>query len=330
MVDNTPTALPGMRIGHASDFDGLTGCTVVLCGAEGAVAGVDVRGSAVGEREMETLRIGHLVERIHALVLAGGSAFGLAAADGVVRYLEEQGIGFDTGVARVPIVPAAILFDLNIGDSRRRPDAAMGYEAARAASTAPVGEGSVGAGTGATVGKLFGLASATKGGLGVAAQNLAGGVKVGALAVVNAFGDVRDPVTGEIIAGARAAGDSPVFVDTVAQMKRGVRRGDFGRAAESVTNTTLAVVFTDARFDRQAVTKIAALGQNGLARVLAPAHSMFDGDVVSALSLGEKEADLNAVGAVAAEVVAEAIVRGVKQARSLGGVPAWRDLQAGA
>jgi len=327
MVEEGPAVFPGVRVGHASNFDGLTGCTVILCGTQGAVAGVDVRGSAVGEREMETLRIGHLVERIHALVLAGGSAFGLAAADGVVRYLEEQGIGFDAGVARVPIVPAAILLDLSIGDSSCRPDAAMGYEASRAASTAPVQEGSVGAGTGATVGKLFGLARATKGGLGVATQNLAGGVKVGALAVVNAFGDVREPETGQIVAGARAAEDSPLFVDTVKQMKRGVLRRGFGDAAEGMTNTTLAVVFTDARFDRRAVTKIAALGQNGLARALAPAHSMFDGDVVFALSLGEKEADLNTVGAVAAEVVAEAIVRGVKQARTLGGVPAWRDLR---
>jgi L-aminopeptidase/D-esterase-like protein len=190
------TDIAGLRVGHASDLDGITGCTVILCGPQGAVAGVDVRGSAVGEREMETLRVGHLVERIHALVLAGGSAFGLEAAGGAVRYLEEQGIGFDTGVAKVPIVPAAILFDLGIGDSRRRPDSAMGYQAAQRASDAAVEEGSVGAGTGATVGKLFGSKQATKGGLGTATQELPGGVAVSALAVVNAFGDVRDPATG--------------------------------------------------------------------------------------------------------------------------------------
>jgi L-aminopeptidase/D-esterase-like protein len=285
------TDIAGLRVGHASDLDGITGCTVILCGPQGAVAGVDVRGSAVGEREMETLRVGHLVERIHALVLAGGSAFGLEAAGGAVRYLEEQGIGFDTGVAKVPIVPAAILFDLGIGDSRRRPDSAMGYQAAQRASDAAVEEGSVGAGTGATVGKLFGSKQATKGGLGTATQELPGGVAVSALAVVNAFGDVRDPATGAIIAGARTAPDSPAFADTVAQMKQGVLRRS-----------------------------------NGLARALSPVHTTFDGDVVFSLSLGRKEADLNTVGTVAAEVVAEAIVRGVKRARGLGGVPALKEL----
>lgn len=320
------TDIAGLRVGHASDLGGITGCTVILCGPEGAVAGVDVRGSAVGEREMETLRVGHLVERIHALVLAGGSAFGLEAAGGVVGYLEEQGIGFDTGVAKVPIVPTAILFDLGIGDSRRRPDAAMGYQAAQRASDAAVEQGSVGAGTGATVGKLFGLRQATKGGLGTATQELAGGVAVSALAVVNAFGDVRDSVTGDIIAGARAAPDSPAFADTVAQMKQGVQRRSFGSSPERLTSTTLVVVATDAGFDRQAVTKIAALAQNGLARALAPVHTTFDGDVVFTLSLGRKEADLNTVGTVAAEVVAEAIFRGVKQARGLGGVPALKEL----
>lgn len=320
------TDIAGLRVGHASDFDGITGCTAVLWGPEGAVAGVDVRGSAVGEREMETLRPGHLVERIHALVLAGGSAFGLEAAGGVVSYLEEQGIGFDTGIAKVPIVPAAILFDLGIGDARRRPDAAMGLQAAQGASDAAVEEGSVGAGTGATVGKLFGLQQATKGGLGTATQELAGGVAVSALAVVNAFGDVRDPATGDIVAGARVGPDSAAFADTVAQMKQGVLRRSFGRPAERLTSTTLVVVATDAGFDRQAVTKIAALAQNGLARALAPAHTLFDGDVVFALSLGTKQADLNTVGTVAAEVVAEAIVRGVKAARGLGGVPALKEL----
>src|SRR3989338_7034553 len=181
------TDIEGIRVGHASDFEGVTGCTVILCGREGAVAGVDGRGGAAGERELEPLRPGHLVERIHAVVLAGGSAFGLDAAGGAMRWLEEQGIGFDTGVARVPIVPAAIIFDLGIGDARRRPDAAMGYEAARRATNDAVEEGSVGAGTGATVGKLFGVKRATKGGLGTATVALGGGVQVAALAVLNAF-----------------------------------------------------------------------------------------------------------------------------------------------
>ncbi len=302
------TDIEGLRVGHASDFEGLTGCTVILCGPAGAVAGVDVRGSALGERELETLRVGHLVERIHALLLAGGSAFGLEAAAGVMRYLEEQGIGFDTGVARVPIVPAAILFDLGIGDPRCRPDAAMGYEAARGATSDTVEEGSVGAGTGATVGKLFGIRQATKGGLGTATLELAGGVKVSALAVVNAFGDVRSPANGEIIAGARVSETSREFADTVVQMKRGVTRKAFGSPAVQPA-TTLAVAATDARFDRTGVTKIAAMAQNGLARAISPVHTVFDGDVVFALSLGEKQADLNTIGTCAAEVVAEAIVR---------------------
>jgi L-aminopeptidase/D-esterase-like protein len=321
------TDIEGLRVGHASDFEAITGCTVILCGPAGAVAGVDVRGSAVGECELETLRLGHLVERIHALVLAGGSAFGLAAAGGVLRYLEELGIGFDTGVARVPIVPAAILFDLGIGNSRRRPDASMGYEAARAATSASVEEGSVGAGTGATVGKLFGLARATKGGVGSATVELAGGVKVSALAVVNAFGDVRDPATGCLLAGARTAEDSHELADTVTQMKQGTFRSGFGAPARPLTSTTLAVVATNAQFERVAVTKIATLAQDGLARALAPVHTMFDGDVVFALSLGDEQADVNTVGTCAAEAVAEAIVRGVKQARSLGGIPAWQDRQ---
>jgi len=320
------TDIEGLRVGHASDFDAVTGCTVILCGREGAVAGVDVRGGAAGERELETLRPGHLVERVHAVVLAGGSAFGLDAAGGVMRWLEEQGIGFDTGVARVPIVPAAIIFDLGLGDPRRRPDGAMGYEAAKRATSDAVEEGSVGAGTGATVGKLFGVKRATKGGLGSATVTLGGGVQVAALAVVNAFGDVRDPATGKIIAGARASESSAEFVDTVAQMKGGTARKDFSSPAP--TNTTLAVVATDARFEKAAVTKIAALAQNGLARTIAPVHTMFDGDVVFALSLGEKTADLNTVGTAAAEAVSAAIVRAVTKARPLGGIPATLELNA--
>lgn len=320
------TDIEGIRVGQVSDVEAVTGCTVILFGPEGAAAGVDVRGSAVGEREMETLRIGHLVEHIHALVLAGGSAFGLEAAAGVMRYLEEQGIGFDTGVARVPIVPAAIIFDLGVGNTKRRPDAAMGYEAAARATGEAVEEGSVGAGTGATVGKLFGLRQATKGGLGSATVELTEGVKVSALAVVNAFGDVREPNSGRILAGARRSETSAEFADTVAQMKRGLVRAAFGSPASALTSTTLAVVASNARFDRPALTKIAAMAQNGLARAIAPVHTLFDGDVVFALSLGEKQADLNTVGTVAAEAVAEAIVRGVRQARGLGGVPAAGDL----
>ncbi|MFQ5777910.1 MAG: P1 family peptidase [Terriglobia bacterium] len=320
------TDISGLRVGHVSDKAAVTGCTVILCGAEGAGAGVDVRGSAVGERELEALRPGHVADRIHALVLAGGSAFGLDAAAGVLRYLEEQGIGFDAGVARVPIVPAAIIFDLGLGDARRRPDADMGYEAAQRASVNAVEEGSVGAGTGATVGKLFGMKQATKAGLGSATLTLGRGVNVSALVVVNAFGDVRDPETGRILAGARRAANSAEFADTTAQMKSGVAREAFGSSALPPPNTTLAVVATNARFDRVALTQVATMAQSGLARALSPVHTLFDGDVVFALSRGNEKADLNTVGTAAAEAVATAIVRAVEKARCCGDVPARADL----
>jgi len=324
---NGLTDIAGIRVGQAADKEAVTGCTVLLFGKPGAAAAVEVRGGAVGERELEPLRPGHLVERIHGLVLAGGSAFGLDAAGGVMRYLEERGIGFETGAARVPIVPAVILYDLGIGNPRRRPDAAMGYEAARTASGGPVEEGSVGAGTGATVGKLFGMARATKGGLGTATASLAGGVRVSALAVVNAFGDVRNPATGEIVAGLRSGPRSSKFSGTSARMKRGAARRSFGRPARAGASTTLAVVATNARFEKVSLLRIAAMAHAGLARTIAPVYSSFDGDVVFAVSLGSKRADVNAVGTVAAEAVARAILRGVQKARGLGGVPAARELR---
>src|SRR5574337_436564 len=213
------TRIPGFRVGHASDAVGCTGCTVVLC-PEGTVGGVDVRGSAAGTREMDALSPLHLVPHVHGVLLAGGSAFGLDAGGGVMQYLEERGIGFDVQVARVPIVPSAILFDLRLGDSRARPDPRMAYAACRQATTGPIQEGSVGAGTGATVGKLFGITQAMKSGLGTAGLTLPGGPMVAALAVVNAFGDVRDPFTGQLLAGARDAPASHRLADTAAVMRR--------------------------------------------------------------------------------------------------------------
>jgi len=308
--------IPGLKIGHAHDAAALTGCTLLLC-EQGAVAACDVRGGAVGERELEAVRPGHLVERIHALVFAGGSAFGLEAASGVMRWLEERGIGFDTGVARVPIVPAAILFDLRIGDPKRRPDAAMGYAAAEAAVESPVAEGNVGAGTGATVGKLFGIARAMKAGVGCWTEDLPGGVQVAALAVVNAFGDVRDPGTGRIIAGARDAADSAKLVDTAVAMRQGVVREGFADP-----NTVLVAVATNAALTRLEAGRLAVMASAGVARAISPAHTTFDGDIVFALSVGQAHADLNALGAAAAEAVARAIVRSVAEARAAGGVPA--------
>ncbi len=328
-------AIAGIKIGHAQDTStapgasspALTGCTVLLhdaagapaSAAEGMMAACDVRGAALGERELETLRPGHLVERIHALVLAGGSAFGLDAATGVMRWCEERGIGFDTGVARVPIVPAAILFDLRLGDPKRRPDAAMGYAAAEAAANskagAAVAEGNVGAGTGASVGKLFGIERATKTGIGCWTEDLPGGARVAALAAVNAFGDIRDPDSGRIIAGARKAKGSRVFVDTAAAMRGGTVRKGF-----SDPNTVLVAVATNAALSRIEAQRLAVMASAGMARVVSPAHTMFDGDIVFALSVGEAQADINALGAAAAEAVARAIVRGVTEARTAGGV----------
>ena len=314
------TAISGIRVGHGTDQMGCTGCTVVLC-PEGTVGGVDIRGSAAGTRELDALSPMHLVPHVHGVLLAGGSAFGLDAAGGVMRYLEEHGIGFDVEVTRVPIVPAAILFDLRLGDAFARPDASMAYAACQQATAGPFPEGSVGAGTGATVGKLFGISQATKSGLGSAALNLPGGLKVGALAVVNAFGDVRDPATGVLLAGAREAPDSSTLADTAAAMRRGVLPRGY-----KPENTTLALVATNARLTKLEATKIAQMAQHGLVRAISPVHTTLDGDLVISLATGEVEAETNAVGVAAAEAVAEAILRAIKTATSLGGLPAWRDL----
>ncbi len=311
------TDIPGIRLGHASDFEALTGVTVVLSEA-GAIAGADIAGSASGTEEIPTLDPGHITDRIHAVVLAGGSAFGLEAASGVRRYLERKGIGFDTGAARVPIVPCAILYDLGIGKPNVRPTREMGEAAAAAATAEAVQEGAVGAGTGATVGKLYGMRQAMKSGIGSATVPLEGdfaAVKVAALAAVNAFGDVVDPKTGAIVAGARRAPDSRDYADTAHEMKAG-RRGGFRRQ-----NTTLVVVATNARLTKVEARKLAQLAGLGMARSIRPVNTMYDGDVVFALSLGEERADVNGLGVAAAEAVEQAILRAVRSAHTLGGLP---------
>jgi L-aminopeptidase/D-esterase-like protein len=251
----------------------------------------------------------HRVQRANAVLLAGGSAFGLDAAAGVVHWLEEQGIGFETRVARVPIVPAAILFDLEVGRADVRPDAAMGYAACQAAGDGAVAEGSVGAGTGCTVGKILGPGRASKSGLGTASVDLGGGLVVGAIVAVNAYGDVVDPRTGEILAGVRVPrGES--FADTLATMK-----GFVGKTIvrfSSRNHTVIGVVATNARLTKEEANKVAQMAHDGLARAVRPAHTLFDGDTLFALATGQKQADVNLVGAFAAEVVAEAIVRAVK------------------
>ena len=312
------TDVEGVKVGHATDAEALTGCTVVLT-ERGAVGGVDVRGSAPGTRETDLLRPGNLVEEVHAVLLTGGSAFGLDAASGVMAYLEENGFGFDVGVTRVPIVPAAVLFDLAIGDHRRRPDRDMGYRACLAASSEPPDEGNAGAGTGATVGKFFGQGQAMKGGIGSWSIRLDSGAMVGAIVAVNAFGDVLDPETGEIMAGAR----NPLtgkLVGTSEMLKRGRETGDF-----AVTNTTIAVVATDAALTKTEANKVAQMAHNGLARSISPVHTMFDGDTVFCLSTGPRASNVNIVGTVAAEVLAEAVKRAILAAEGVPGLPSCRD-----
>ena len=316
------TDVPGITVGHSTDLVGLTGCTVVLC-ERGAVGGVDQRGGAPGTRETDLLRPLHLVQEVHAVLLAGGSAFGLAAADGVMRYLEERGVGFDARVAKVPIVPAAILFDLDLGDAAARPTAEMGYAACQAAAAGLLDEGNVGAGTGARVGSILGAGRAMKSGIGSSCISLGGGLCVGAIVVANAFGDVVDPGTGETLAGVRKLRGEEL-AGTMETM-----RGLLGKAIlRFASNTVIGVVATNARLTKEEVNKVAQMAQDGIARAVRPAHTMLDGDTLFALATGSKRADVNLVGAYAAEVVAEAIVRAVREAEGAGGLPAHRDLAA--
>ena len=307
-LSHTLTDIQGIEVGHAQDDEGLTGCTVILC-RKGAVAGVDIRGGAPGTRETDLLNPINLVQKVHAIVLAGGSAFGLEAATGVMRYLEEEKIGYKMREALVPIVPAAILYDLSVGRASARPDSAMGYLAASRASSAPPAEGNIGAGTGASVGKIRGMKYAMKAGLGTWSVNLEG-VIVGALVAVNAVGDVIDPRSGIRIAGLRSGA-------TLNWMKKGPTHS----AAKS--NTVIGVVATNARLTKTQATKVAQMAQDGLAQSIRPAHTMFDGDTIFALATGEKKADVSTIGAFAAEVMAEAIVRAVKMAKPSGGLPGF-------
>ncbi len=329
---NAITDIPGIEVGQAQDDDALTGCTVILC-RKGAVGGVDVRGSAPGTRETDLLDPVNLVEKVHAVVLAGGAAFGLEAASGVMKYLAEQKIGFRLGNAHVPIVPAAILFDLGLGKTNRHPDLEMGYAAASAAAHEPVQEGNAGAGLGATVGKIFGKAGAMKAGLGTASLDLGGGLVVGAIVAINAFGDVVDPSSGQILAGARPAKIGPLqlggkgsFANTMDVMKTTAGRTILDVATRS--NTVIAVVAANARLTKAETTKMAQMAQDGIGRCIRPAHTMLDGDTVFALATGQKKADVSLVGAYAAEALALAIVRGVKAAKPAGGLPALGEITA--
>jgi len=313
------TAVPGLRVGHASDPKGATGFTVVLC-ERGAVCGLDLRGGASSLRNPTVALPGHVAEKVHAVFFTGGSAFGLDAAAGVMRYLEGRRIGFPVRGSRVPIVTGAVLFDLAVGDPHRRPDPAMAYRACRIARASRVGEGSVGAGTGATVGKVLGMSKAMKGGVGTASLSH-GALRVGALAVVNAFGDVRNPDTGRLLAGARRPGRRFALAGTEQRIRTGS-----GFGAGPAESTTLGLVATNALLDREGACRLAAVAQVALARCLSPAHTSYDGDLVFALSTGRVAARRLSLEVMAVEALSRAVLRGVLLARGLGGIPALRDV----
>jgi len=319
-LNDSITDVPGIRVGHAQDLNAATGCTVVLC-EQGAVPGVVVCGGAPGTRETDCLRPENIVSRIHAVFLSGGSAYGLQCAGGIMRYLEERGVGFDLGVAKVPIVAGAVLQDLALGDATVRPDESMGYEACRRASEQTKAQGNVGAGTGANIGRMAGtVLGDTKGGLGTASRGV-GGLIVGAVVAVNCNGDVVDPDTGAILAGTLRP-DGSGFADAMKML------GDETLPYQPLfpVNTTIGVVATNARLDKAMATRVAIMAQDGYARTIRPAHTLGDGDSVFCMATGEVNADPSQIGAIAAELLARAVVKAVKAAESLHGLPAYTDL----
>jgi L-aminopeptidase/D-esterase-like protein len=328
--NHTLTAVTGLKVGHHTLTERPTGCTVILAEA-GAVAGVDVRGSAPGTRETDLLNPVNLVQQVHAIVLSGGSAFGLASADGAIRYLEEKHVGFAVAKSVVPIVPAAILFDLQIGDGRARPGADCGYAAARDATANPVTEGNVGAGAGATVGKLLRSDRGMKGGIGSSAIELPDGLIVAALVAVNAVGNVVDPATGRFIAGGRTD-DGNSIADLRAMLRTNPPARGAGVVPDMPTaleNTTIGVVATNAALTKVQATKLAQMAHDGYARAIYPSHLTNDGDAIFALATGSSAgpANMNQLGALAADAMADAIVRAVRAATGIPGYPAARDLK---
>lgn len=316
-MHNQITDVPGVKVGNKENKQALTGCTAILFEG-GAVGGVDVRGSAPGTRETDLLNPIHLVDQVHAICLSGGSAFGLDAASGVMKFLEERDIGLDVGVAKVPIVPAAVLFDLSVGDPKVRPDNQMGYEAAKAATTEKFATGNVGAGCGATVGKLASHDSYMKGGLGSASLGLENGVVIGAIVAVNAVGDVREPSTGKIMAGPYQQGK---LLDSIELLKENDQP-----AISAGTNTTIGVIAVNAELSKAEATKVAQMAQNGFARTIFPAHTMLDGDTIFAVATGGKRVPVDVIGGLAASVMEQAVINAVKTAESIGGITAHRDL----
>jgi L-aminopeptidase/D-esterase-like protein len=313
------TDVPGIKVGHAHNKSALTGCTVVLT-EQGAVCGVDVRGSAPGTRETDLLQPTHMVDRVHAILLSGGSAYGLDAATGVMQFLEERGYGLPVGVGVVPIVPAAVLFDLAIGNSNVRPDKEMGYQAAQNASADCSVQGNVGAGCGATVGKLAGLERAMKSGLGTASRTLPNGLVVGAIVAVNAVGEVRHPKTGQVLVA--PCDDEGNLLDSLDLLMRMAHAPVFPG-----TNTTIGVVASNANLNKAQATKVAQMAHDGLARTIYPVHTMLDGDTLFAVATGGLDVPVDVVGAVSAEVLADAVVNAVKAAEAAGGLPSYQNLQ---
>jgi L-aminopeptidase/D-esterase-like protein len=325
-MHNLITDVDGIKVGHQQNLGALTGCTVILA-EKGAVGGVDQRGGAPGTRETDLLHPLHMVDKVHAILLTGGSAFGLDAATGVMKYLEQHGKGFNSGPALVPIVPGAVLFDLSIGDPNIRPDAEMGYQACENATDGVFSQGNFGAGTGATVGKILGMKQGMKSGIGSASMDIGGGVIVGAIVAVNAFGDVIDPTTRQILAGARPLHAGPFviggknqFANTLEMMKSFTGRTIMGFAS-AASNTVIGVVATNASLNKDEINKVSQMSHNGLALSIRPAHTMFDGDTIFALSTGKLKADVNIVGAFAAEVMAQAVINAVRFAQPAGGLP---------
>ncbi|MBM9521275.1 P1 family peptidase [Desulforhopalus vacuolatus] len=314
------TEIEGIRVGHAQDLEAATGCTVIIS-EEGATVGVDVRGGAPGTRETDLLNPVNLVQKIHAIVLTGGSAFGLDAAAGVMQYLEEKNVGFDVQVTKVPIVCGAALFDLTIGDYRIRPDKAMGYQACLNAGSTECKQGNIGAGTGATVGKILGTGRSMKSGLGCYALEVEG-LKVGALVAVNCLGDVVDPLAGE-----KLAGPLNEDMETLADTEEIMINSYSDKKSLFSGNTTLGVIVTNAAFTKAQATKLSSMAQNGYARTMRPAHSMYDGDTIFAMSTGNIEADLSVVGLLAARVMERAVIAAVKNTESLCGLKCYADLR---
>lgn len=313
------TDIDGIKVGHASNLEAGTGCTVIIC-EEGATPGVDVRGGSPGTRETDLIDPQNLVDKIHAVMLAGGSAFGLDAASGAMKYLEERDIGFDVQVTKVPIVCSAVLFDLVVGDHRVRPNLEMGYEACMNATNKECPNGNVGAGVGATVGKFLGIERAMKGGLGSYAVQV-GNLKVGAIVAVNALGDIIDPDTGKILAGLLGEdGRTLVGTEDVMSHKYSEKKNLFSG------NTTIGVVATNGIFTKPETNKLASMAHNGYGRTMRPAHSIFDGDTIFTMATGKIEADINVVGFLAARTMERAVVNAIKAAESAYGFKSYEEL----